>query len=656
MRILSLHLQNFQGIKEAEYEFHGENASVYGDNETGKTTLYNAITWLLFDRPSTGAKSFLPKTKDKAGADIHKLEHSVEMVVMDLDGVCHTLRKVLKEKYTKRRGARQEEFDGHITDYYINEEPLRERDYTSKLQKLLCTEEQARILMMPNYFAETLPWEQRRQILLDICGDVSDEEILSSDSELTELRQLLRISDRDDRLYTVEQYRKIVAGKAREISQELDSMPARIDEAKRAVPNGLRDIKDIKADMDAYTRQLEAKKNALNVLQATDIDTAARKKVAELQVELEKARGKHVKTTQETRAAELELQVQIDTASHTLRQLLGKQQEHQQSLELMELQRKELHGEYALVAQQQWTGEDTCPTCQQLLPEDQIEHAKSEFNRRKSERLEAINQKGKAGCSQQMIEGLQLKIEEVKSIALKLREEIDKLEEQKNQLVPEEAVPFEHSQEYAKIMSEIQLYEKDASRLTESSAETAQGLKDHIQRLDLKLADLRAEAAQLTIAEQQRERIRELEDKEQQLASDFEAIDRGRYLCDEFLKAKVAMLDKRINTRFSTVRFRMFELQVNGALKEGCEVMVPNQQGRLVPFAFANNAARINAGLEIIDILGQHWGISIPVIVDNAESVTRLRRTKAQLIRLVVSEKDKKLRVELESSQAAAAS
>ena len=77
--------------------------------------------------------------------------------------------------------------------------------------------------------------------------------------------------------------------------------------------------------------------------------------------------------------------------------------------------------------------------------------------------------------------------------------------------------------------------------------------------------------------------------------------------------------------------------------------MVPTDDGRLVPFAFANNAARINAGLEIIDTLSAHWGVTMPVFVDNAESVTRLTHTTAQVIRLVVSEPDKKLRLEVDT-------
>ncbi len=69
MKINTLRLENFQGIKSAGFDFNGQSASIYGDNATGKTTVYNAVTWLLFDRPSTGAKNFTPKTRNQHGGD-----------------------------------------------------------------------------------------------------------------------------------------------------------------------------------------------------------------------------------------------------------------------------------------------------------------------------------------------------------------------------------------------------------------------------------------------------------------------------------------------------------------------------------------------------------------------------------------------------------
>jgi hypothetical protein len=124
-------------------------------------------------------------------------------------------------------------------------------------------------------------------------------------------------------------------------------------------------------------------------------------------------------------------------------------------------------------------------------------------------------------------------------------------------------------------------------------------------------------------------------------------VEKGIYLCELFIRAKVALITDSINRRFRAVRFRLFLEQINGGLKEDCEVMVPSVGGSLVPYFSANNAARINASLEIIDALGSDWGERMPVMVDNAESVTRLNPIGAQVIRLVVSADDPALRLEL---------
>ena len=143
------------------------------------------------------------------------------------------------------------------------------------------------------------------------------------------------------------------------------------------------------------------------------------------------------------------------------------------------------------------------------------------------------------------------------------------------------------------------------------------------------------------------ERVKELEAQEKKLAAEYEQLEQGIYLCEVFIKTKVNMLTDKINDKFQNVRFRLFIEQQNGGVKEDCEVMIPAEGGRMVPYVFSNNAARINAGLEIIDALSTHWGITMPVFVDNAESVTRLLNMNTQVIRLVVSEADKTLRLEV---------
>src|SRR5690554_4687936 len=136
MKLLQLKLSNFQGIKDFEFNPEGKNTSVYGTNATGKTTLYNAFTWLLFDKASTGEKGFSPKTKDEDGQDKHYLENRVEGKFKLDDGQIITFGKVLKENWVKKRGSSLEAFSGHTTDYYIDGVPVNKSEYDGRLSQI----------------------------------------------------------------------------------------------------------------------------------------------------------------------------------------------------------------------------------------------------------------------------------------------------------------------------------------------------------------------------------------------------------------------------------------------------------------------------------------------------------------------------------------
>jgi len=106
------------------------------------------------------------------------------------------------------------------------------------------------------------------------------------------------------------------------------------------------------------------------------------------------------------------------------------------------------------------------------------------------------------------------------------------------------------------------------------------------------------------------------------------------------------MLEDSINNRFETVKFKLFDVLNDGTEKEVCKTLV-NTNGVWVEFDGANNGGKINAGLSIIQMLSEFYGVTCPIFVDNAESVTGFVEIKSQVIKLVVSEKDSVLRVEV---------
>ena len=126
----------------------------------------------------------------------------------------------------------------------------------------------------------------------------------------------------------------------------------------------------------------------------------------------------------------------------------------------------------------------------------------------------------------------------------------------------------------------------------------------------------------------------------------LENLEQQLYLTEQFIRTKVQLLEDRINNKFELARFKLFDVQINGAVVECCETTY-----RGVPYSSLNRGARINVGLDIIRTLSKHYGFNAPIWIDNAEAVTHLIEIDSQVIRLLVSEQDEKLRVEFKKTK-----
>lgn len=656
MQLLTLTLDNFQGIKNAAYNFDGKNANIYGDNATGKTTIFNAYTWLLFDKPSTGAKGFTPKTKGVDG-DLHYLEHAAEAQFRAEDGRTITLRKAYSEVYKKKRGGSAKEFDGHTTEFFIDGVPAKEKEFQGHLDTVFGAADRLKMLAMPMHFAEGMDWQERRQILLDICGDVTDEDVIVSTADLKDLPDYLLLNGTTDQWYTVDDYRLLAGSQKKQINKQLQEIPNRIDEAQRAIP----DLTGVTAEaVNAALDSLRAAKSKAEADKAaiTDKDTATaelRRQIADLQARMAEARSTHIKgeidKNEATNKEIGELKAEIASASQDLAELENALKYAKRDLSNMVSLREKTLAEYERNQKIHWHDEDdTCQMCGRRMPEDKIDELRANFNQRKSESLAEINERGQRECSKDMIAHLERTIAEKKDYVEGKTDDIMELqaalEAAKRNL--REELPFDTTEAGQCFIKEIAALRDQEADIAAVQHEKLAEYRQKIDALSLQIRDQEEIAAQFKLAEIQRTRIAELEAQEKSLASEFESVERGLYLCDLFIKTKVGMLTDRINAKFKSVSFRLFLDQINGGVKEDCEVLVPGASGRMVPYRDANNAARINAGLEIIKVLSEHWGISMPVFVDNAESVTKLADMGGQIIRLIVSENDKKLRLEIE--------
>lgn len=653
MKLLKLVLLNFQGVKSLTLDFDGKSASIMGDNGTGKTTVYNALTWLLFDKSSTGAKGFTPKTRGKDG-ELHNLEHSSEGVFQTDDGSVVTLKKTYHEVYKKKRGDVKAEFSGHTVEYFIDGVPTKEKDFTARvLDYCGGDEEKIRILTMPDYFPEQMSWEDRRAILVDMCGEISESDVISSNPELSELPSFLKMPGDTDRMYTVDEYRKISTAKKVEINKQLTEIPARIDEAARMMDEAMAvDVESVKsqiASLDKQYQELIEKKANYSGSVLTDL----KKELQEARLKVLQEMTEYVsKTSAETRSTDEALGKKKRELDDIRVEIRSKEKECeliQADVDRMVKTRGELLEQYRTVQAREWDeSKSVCPTCGRPFSPEKAQELRESFLLEKSTALEEINLRGKKEASAYTIAEYRGKIKMLQEeiTVLKDRESVVSEEISKLESVKSNVVPFENTPRYEELRANVKELERRCDEARRSTA-------DEISSIDAQMKDIMAKRdeqehlkASAAVALSAKSRVDELEKMERSLGAAYEELEHGLYLCDVYTKTLVDMLTEKINGKFKSVRFRLFQPQINGGLKEDCEVMVPSSAGNMVPYSIANNAARLNAGLEIIDTLSEYWGVRMPVVLDNAESVTHPYKMKeGQFIRLVVSEGDKTLRL-----------
>jgi len=655
VKLLSLKLHNFKGIKSFEMQANGENVAVYGDNATGKTTLFDAFLWLLFGKDSQNRNDFGIKTIDSNGNPIHGLEYEVEGRFL-VDGQPLILRKVYKEQWTKKRGSVVAEFTGHTTDYYINGVPVQKKEYDAKISEI-ADEKLFKLLTNPMFFNTQLHWQDRRKTLLQLCGDISDGEVIESNSKLAALPAILQGRKLED-------HRKVIAARRSEINNELQSIPIRISEVERSKPVVVIENPDnLDNEIAILKKQKESKMAELS-------EIASGGELAIKMGELRRIENEILQIENEFKAS---IYNEVEVLQKQLTELRLKESELRQKTttkpkapNLIDTSRIEqdiqkLRNQWHEVNQQEFvfSQETVCPTCGQPIPESQLQEARekalAEFNQRKAEKLEAITNDGKALAqkleqikkeNQAEIDRINAENVQIELAANQAASELEKIScqmaEIREQIAKKQAESVKNDPLYsAKAKEKAAVLEAIEAIKNGQSSDAQARIQTEIQTLDSAIAALvesKSKLAQIEFAEQ---RIEELKRQERALAAEYERLEHELYLTEEFIRTKVNLLEEKINGKFKMARFKLFEQQINGGLSECCETMFNG-----VPFADLNNAAKINIGLDIINTLSDHYGFTAPIFVDNAEAVTQLIPTVGQVITLVVSETDKALRVE----------
>lgn len=639
IRLNSLKIENFKKIAMLCLRLDGRSITIYGDNATGKSSVYDAFTWALFSKDSSGNgdKNFEVKPLNSNGeVKDHQAITSVE-VEFDADGEIITFHRTYREIWATRRGTGTPVYEGNTSDYFVNGVPVKKNAYDTAIKDLV-SEELFRMLTNTTYFASGMKYQERRAVLFDMAGTLTDKEIMLKDEKFAPLLDSL------GGLSIADFKAKLLHQKKGQTGVRDDS-PSRINECERT----LADIAGINFEEAREQEQaLIRQKEGLQVqLLALDQDTVLEKK----RLELREAKFQRDQLESRNRVHR-ESQRKNGRDLTYLYNEISREQASISSNESYLAGARRTEGRYARdiqEAREEWirvNGEafagGKCPTCGQALPFEQLQKATDTFNKRKQARLDAITEKAKSlqedlEQSQKRNQGIQDEISRREAHIQELEEQIRKAKEE---VAPVTDLP-EYAECIAAVNASIDALQTEISSLMADSSKVREQLRSDLNAADGQLRFVQGVLAKEAIKAQTEKRIAELKADARNAAEILERIEQMLFLMEEFTRFKAKFVEQSINDHFRIATFRLFREQANGGLEERCDVVYDG-----VPFMGLNNGMKVNVGIDIINALSRHYGVNVPLFVDNAEAVTRLEPCNSQVIRLVVSENDKELRIE----------
>ena len=646
IKLKSLHLVNFKGVRNLEVNFSDRVTVISGDNGTGKTTIFDAFTWLFFGKDSTGRSdsNFNIKTIDPdTKKPILRLEHYVAGVI-SVDGKEMKFQRNYVEKWVKPRGTTEETLKNHETEFYLNDVKLAtKKEYESEVDAIL-TEDLFRMVTNPFYFT-SLKADVQKELLLDMAGGVSDDEVAAIKPEYIEL--LSQLSGR-----SLSQFSKEVAAKKKACKDVLAVIPSQIDTARKLMPES--------EDWEALEVELQQKKQRVSEI---DNQIADKSKINEQ--ESQRKLGIQ-RTIGDKRMSLVSRQNEIKAAAGSERnkvmmKLQDLEYNHKTETRELELNRSSLanceseiqrieenlsvlRNEYRQINAetiQYPEGAFVCPTCKRQLEVDDIEAKQNEllanFNQNKAKKLKENKDKGFS-----LVELKKRKEAERDGILAKIKESEDRIvliereiEVQKANITETPDVDAMIKNDPTCISLNNEIADLNNQLNVESKPVDVSDLRFAKSSLDENIQELYKRLAKRDLIERSQKEIEELEEKRIQNNQALADLEKWEFTAISFQKDKDAKLMEKINGMFEVVNFSFVSEQLNGGEKLTCVCTVNG-----TPYPDVNTAGKVNAGLDIINAICRHKGVSAPIFIDNSESVNKIIPTVSQVINLVVS-KDK---------------
>jgi DNA repair exonuclease SbcCD ATPase subunit len=634
-----LALLNFKGIRKLEINFDEHETNIYGANGSGKTTIFDAFRWLLFGKDGNDRKDFNIKTLDKSGRVIERLPHEVEAVI-EVAGEEITLKKCFTEKWQKKRGSAVETFNGHMVECFYNEVPCSVSEYERKIA-VICDEQVFKLITNPLYFTAQRK-DFQRGMLISMVGEISIDDIVADNPELADL--VAALSGK-----TLEEYKREIANKKRRIKEAVDMIPARIDERKREIPDET-DWSALEAEIavhqsriDELDKQIADRSRAYNEITKERQELARR--LSERKSSLT-AREYELKDklladyNNAKRAHDTAVQNEVQLRNERRIRALSLPRLESEVAQLTDQKENVLKPEFRAICTEVFITPDPdsfiCPMCRRPLETSDVE-AETEKLRKAFEADKAARKNRNKARGQELAAQIAAKEEEISAIKNALFEldthigEIQSSSVFKTEpTIPDITPALDSDVKLKSLREEIAAIQRDLDvpvtvPMVSDLHEEKKVEQDKINAIRYRLRDRE-------LIENNNRRISELEKELKESQNELTRLEGIEFSIQQFGKARIEQVESRINGLFKIVRFKMYEQQINGGEIETCEATVDG-----VPFSDLNSAAKINAGLDIINAISLANGIVAPIYIDNRESVTDIVSTNAQIINLVVA-------------------
>lgn len=633
-----LEINNFKGISNLSIDF-AKVTNIKGENALGKTSIFDAFTWLLFDKDSKDRKDFDVRPLDANNNIIRGLNPYVA-AYLSVDSKEIKLTKTLKEKWSRAKSESERKFTGNETLYEINDVPVKKSEYTKKISDEIIDEKQFKLLTNPYLFAN-LNWKDARVIILEIAGDVSIEQVFAINKDLKAIEDDLKKDD-------VENILKSRNASIKKLKEEKKSIPYKIEEAN----NSIQEIDFTSIEAEIRDKEIQIKdidRQLSDVAEVSKKQLSKNKEImAEIQLNNTKIQNYKNDAYKITQQKKQELFAKKEKISSEIYKLKDIKNKANYELDNLRSAYSRLEKEIA-AAKQEWRDEKSkeicldgilteCPTCKRPFESDAIENKKQEmlenFNSNKAKRIKEIGELGKS------------KTKELEEIDILIEDKLDLIKHKSDEILILESDIKEVEKEIEEIKPSMPLItQENINKLEAKNIELENLLNDtsinnnvtnyteEKDKLNLELKTLYSNLAVKELNAKTLARVEELKEQEKELGTEIARQEKIVMLCEEFIKTRVDLLEASINHKFKNVKFKLFKENINGSLEETCEPLIEG-----VPFKNANTASQINAGLDIINTLSEFYKASVPVFIDNRESVNNLIDINSQVINLIVTQ------------------